>query len=702
MNLTKIRSAMAAAVLVWFVLAMGLFGLAGSCWAQTVDTLWTEGFEGDWSSRWADDHGTWEVGTPTSGPNATHSGTNLLATVLAGDYTDGVDTRFYQLQSWVVPAADQHPRLRFWHWWNISSWDAGYVEIQVAGGAWQTLESYDRHSSNRWTRGFVDLTPFAGQTVKLSFRFTSSPGGVGPGWYLDDVTVETGDRALTWPEGWESGIGSWYADRGMWEVGVPTSGPNSAHTRNSVAATILDDNYYDGLDSRLISPTFVVPAADQYPRLRFWHWWNISSWDAGYVQIQVAGGAWQTLESYDRHSSNRWTRGFVDLTPFAGQTVKLGFYFASSPGGVGPGWYIDDVMIETGQRPLDPLTTWDGTDGIGAWYADRGTWEVGVPTSGPASAYSGTNVAATILDGNYDDGLDCRLISPPFFLRPPTGSTPTLRFRNWYRFSSWDAGCVQVRIREGAWQTIGTTFTGSSGVSADWSSYPYYDLSAYSDSLVQLCFYFSSSPGGVDVGWYIDDVELDYTVAWTPTLLSLVSADVTADGVKLAWFAGGSETAVATVYRSSVGGEWTRIGEVMVDGTGYLRYTDPIDASATRVGYRLGIVEAGIESFYGETWVDLPAREGDGSFAFALGGVRPNPSQGGRLSVAFTLPTTAPAKLELVDVSGRRVVEREVGSLGAGPHTLDLGQGQHLAPGIYLVRLTQGTNTRTSRVAVLR
>jgi hypothetical protein len=70
--------------------------------------------------------------------------------------------------------------------------------------------------------------------------------------------------------------------------------------------------------------------------------------------------------------------------------------------------------------------------------------------------------------------------------------------------------------------------------------------------------------------------------------------------------------------------------------------------------------------------------------------------------VAFTLPTTAPAKLELVDVSGRRVVEREVGSLGAGPHTLDLGQGTRLAPGLYLVRLTQGTNTRTLRVAVLR
>jgi hypothetical protein len=186
----------------------------------------------------------------------------------------------------------------------------------------------------------------------------------------------------------------------------------------------------------------------------------------------------------------------------------------------------------------------------------------------------------------------------------------------------------------------------------------------------------------------------------TPVLISLASADVTADGVKLAWFMGGSESGVATVYRSPVGGEWTRIGEVTADGTGYLRYTDPIVATATRVGYRLGMVDAGIEGFYGETWIDLPA--GEAPLTFALDPVRPNPSRGGALMVRFSLPTTAPVRLELLDVAGRRVASREVGSLGAGQHAIDLGQGQHLAPGLYLVRLMQGANTRVTRVAVLQ
>jgi hypothetical protein len=79
--------------------------------------------------------------------------------------------------------------------------------------------------------------------------------------------------------------------------------------------------------------------------------------------------------------------------------------------------------------------------------------------------------------------------------------------------------------------------------------------------------------------------------------------------------------------------------------------------------------------------------------------VRPNPSRGGALTVHFTLPTDAPARLELLDVVGRRIASHEV---GMGQHTLDLGAGHHLAPGLYLVRLTQGANTRTTRVAVLR
>jgi hypothetical protein len=90
-----------------------------------------------------------------------------------------------------------------------------------------------------------------------------------------------------------------------------------------------------------------------------------------------------------------------------------------------------------------------------------------------------------------------------------------------------------------------------------------------------------------------------------------------------------------------------------------------------------------------------------GSWELTLGPARPNPGSGSRLIIPFTLPVAAPARLELLDVSGRRVAVRDVGSLGAGRHTVDLAEGQRLPAGVYLVRLMQGTQTRVRRVAVL-
>jgi hypothetical protein len=78
-----------------------------------------------------------------------------------------------------------------------------------------------------------------------------------------------------------------------------------------------------------------------------------------------------------------------------------------------------------------------------------------------------------------------------------------------------------------------------------------------------------------------------------------------------------------------------------------------------------------------------------------------SPARNGRLKLRFALATAAPATLELFDVTGRRVVWREVGSLGSGPHTLDATEGGRLTPGLYLVRLAQGGNVRIARGVVL-
>ncbi len=90
-----------------------------------------------------------------------------------------------------------------------------------------------------------------------------------------------------------------------------------------------------------------------------------------------------------------------------------------------------------------------------------------------------------------------------------------------------------------------------------------------------------------------------------------------------------------------------------------------------------------------------------GPWQLALEGARPNPAFGA-LRVWFTLPNRDAASLEMLDVAGRRVIRREVGSLGAGPHSVTLESSPPLRPGLYFLRLAQQTHVLRARVALIR
>jgi hypothetical protein len=91
--------------------------------------------------------------------------------------------------------------------------------------------------------------------------------------------------------------------------------------------------------------------------------------------------------------------------------------------------------------------------------------------------------------------------------------------------------------------------------------------------------------------------------------------------------------------------------------------------------------------------------ERDTNGKFALTSVWPNPARRTPLMIGFTLPISAPARLEVLDVSGRRIMAREIGALGPGPHRLAMAAT--LPPGIYLIRLSQGSNVRVRRAVLL-
>src|SRR5262249_18665992 len=87
---------------------------------------------------------------------------------------------------------------------------------------------------------------------------------------------------------------------------------------------------------------------------------------------------------------------------------------------------------------------------------------------------------------------------------------------------------------------------------------------------------------------------------------------------------------------------------------------------------------------------------------FALRGFTPDPARSGALRVALTLSGAAPARLELLDLAGRRLLTREVGELGAGAHLLPLDGAGALPAGVYWLRLEQDGRAVTTRGVVMR
>jgi hypothetical protein len=131
--------------------------------------------------------------------------------------------------------------------------------------------------------------------------------------------------------------------------------------------------------------------------------------------------------------------------------------------------------------------------------------------------------------------------------------------------------------------------------------------------------------------------------------------------------------------------------------------TGYVDVGPAGRYYKLSAVDVnGNESGYAMLTPEGTVDVADGAaLAFALEDVRPNPATSSRMAVSFVLPTDAAARLELIDVKGRVVASRDIGSLGAGRHVVDLAGERKFGAGIYLVRLAQGSLQRTARLVVL-
>ncbi|HLA62884.1 MAG TPA: M12 family metallo-peptidase [Rhodothermales bacterium] len=94
------------------------------------------------------------------------------------------------------------------------------------------------------------------------------------------------------------------------------------------------------------------------------------------------------------------------------------------------------------------------------------------------------------------------------------------------------------------------------------------------------------------------------------------------------------------------------------------------------------------------------AGDGAAPAAFALDAPAPSPARG-VATLAYRLPEAADVRLEVFDVTGRRVATLVDGRVAAGAHRATL-DASTLAPGVYVVRMRAGAFVSVQRVTVAR
>ncbi|MCC6651797.1 MAG: T9SS type A sorting domain-containing protein, partial [Candidatus Eisenbacteria bacterium] len=185
---------------------------------------------------------------------------------------------------------------------------------------------------------------------------------------------------------------------------------------------------------------------------------------------------------------------------------------------------------------------------------------------------------------------------------------------------------------------------------------------------------------------------LDAVVA---TQLALVGTEIVNGHPRMTWYSADGAREVMKLYRRAVPGEMEYVTDLQADGTGQLTYEDTDVKPGQSYEYKIGVTNNGVVRYLGQVWVDVPMNA-----AFALRSLSANPARGA-LQMSVSLASDSPASLDLMDITGRRVAGRDLGTLSAGEHTVSLDRG-NVQPGVYWVRLSQAGKVASVRVSLVK
>jgi hypothetical protein len=169
---------------------------------RQITTVYLEDFEngeGGWSHHGLEDE--WELGAPTHGPAAAHSGVACWGTDLDDTYNSRADN--WLRSPWISLEGLASAYLSFWVYNSVQdaynvAYDPLWLDITTDDSSYRPLSSEmlgvnddpEIPASGGWSRMVLDLGEYidAGR-VRVRFRFRSGPSFEHAGAYIDDVEI---------------------------------------------------------------------------------------------------------------------------------------------------------------------------------------------------------------------------------------------------------------------------------------------------------------------------------------------------------------------------------------------------------------------------------------------------------------------------------------------------------------------------------
>jgi hypothetical protein len=686
---------------------------------------WEDGWGG-----WSTSNGLWEVGEPTAGPSGAQEHMSCAGTNLDGNYPA---TSYSRLTSPLIqlPASPEDGMLflRFWQWFSFyhGDDDKGYIEISAdSGQTWVQLERTLYTYGGDWSPCMADISDYAGQNVRFGFHFVDhAPYGhrESYGWYVDEVWVIEGNWDWLSPESFEATIPGeywhrgpcwrgWYADRGSWEIGVPSYGLNAPHNGSYCVGTRLGSNYQLTTDTRLVSPPVTLPSSptDGSIWLTFWYWFSFYTGDndRGFVEIRTQGGSWVTLTEEFKATSAVWVLGMCDVGTYAGETVQFGFRFVDhAPYGHGEsqGFFIDEVSVVEGSPVFNNPDDFEG--GSRGWSTIGGLWHLGTPSAGPPAAYSGDFCWGTNLHGNYTPCSKGSLVSPPVTLPGSPPEPLEFVFFHWFDFHSGDGdyGFVSITSDSGAtWTQIGGPYTANS---SGWSRVAI-PIDGYAGETVRFRFNFiDHCPyGHVErSGWHVDDVSISGMPQGIPATPYLMSSVHNPKPPVLSWIEPSGSYQYISVFAGMdedfIPDHGKRIALVTPGNTTFSDVADYRPGGEYR--YKIAVIDDdGHESIPTAAFTVTAADDPVPGYrpVAILEQNFPNPFNP-TTKLRFRLNRTAEVTLRVYDVAGRLVTELVKGELEPADYDI-VFDASGLASGVYFCQLQVGELVSSKKMILLK